>query len=91
MGDEMAKALFNGLNSIFVDIRPSNIDLTDMKVIINKPATIIIEGNKKTVVKCSNEEFDVEKGVAMALIKHLGITRSQFLKLIKNVYIQEEK
>lgn len=79
--------LFDG---VFV-VRPSNIDLTDMKVIINKPATIIIEGNKKTVVKCSNEQFDVEKGVAMALIKHLGINRSQFLKLIKNAYIQEEK
>lgn len=77
-------------DEVFV-VRPSNIDLTDMKVIINKPATIIIEGNKKTVVKCSNEQFDVEKGVAMALIKHLGINRSQFLKLIKNAYIQEKK
>lgn len=78
-------------DSIFINVSPSNIGLTDIKVIINKPATIIIEGNKKTVVKCSNEQFDVEKGIAMALIKHLGITRSQFLKLVKNAYVQEEK
>ena len=78
-------------DSIFINTSLSNIGDIDMKVIINKPATIIIEGNKKTVVKCSNEQFDVEKGVAMALIKHLGINRSQFLKLVKNAYIQEEK
>lgn len=77
-------------DEVFV-VRSSNIDLTDMKVIVNKPATIIIEGNKKTVVKCSNEQFDVEKGIAMALIKHLGVNRSQFLKLINSAYIQEKK
>lgn len=62
-----------------------------LKIIINGPATIVISGGKKTVVKCHEEKFDIEKGIAMALLKHAGVTRSQFLKLVKNATIQEEK
>ena len=42
------------------------------KVIFNNPATIVIwsDGNK-TVVKCENEKFDPEKGLAMAISKKL--------------------
>ena len=43
------------------------------KIIFKNPATIIIwEDGTKTVVKCQNyEPFDEEKGLAMALLKHI--------------------
>lgn len=43
------------------------------KVIYKNPATIVYWNNgEKTVVKCGeNETFDPEKGLAMAIIKHL--------------------
>ncbi len=43
------------------------------KVIYKDPATIVYWNNgEKTVVKCGeNETFDPEKGLAMAIIKHL--------------------
>lgn len=40
------------------------------KVIFNDPATIVIWADgTKTVVKCENEKFDPEKGLAMAIVK----------------------
>ncbi len=47
--------------------------MTVKRVIINKPATIILwEDGSKTVVKCASDEpFDAEKGIAMAYIKHV--------------------
>lgn len=50
------------------------------KVIFNDPATIIFwEDGTKTVVKATNEEFDPEKGLAMAISrKALGNTGSYF-------------
>ena len=42
------------------------------KVIFNDPATIVIwSDGSKTVVKCANEEFDKEKGLAMAICKRV--------------------
>lgn len=43
------------------------------KVIYKNPATIVYwNSGEKTVVKCGeNETFDPEKGLAMAIIKHL--------------------
>lgn len=39
-------------------------------VIYNRPATIVFwKDGTKTVVKCENEEFDPEKGLAMAIAK----------------------
>ena len=39
-------------------------------VIYNRPATIVFwEDGTKTVVKCENEEYDPEKGLAMAIAK----------------------
>lgn len=39
-------------------------------VIFNNPATIVIWADgTKTVVKCTNEEFDPEKGLSMAIAK----------------------
>ena len=48
------------------------------KVIFNGPATIVLwlDGTK-TVVKCDDEEFDKEKGLAMAIAKRfLGTNKS---------------
>lgn len=47
------------------------LELEIKKVIFNGPATIVLwNDGTKTVVKCSkNEEFDPEKGVAMAVWK----------------------
>lgn len=40
------------------------------KVIFNAPATIVLwDDGTKTVVKCENEEYDPEKGLAMAIAK----------------------
>lgn len=40
------------------------------KVIFNDPATIVIWKDKtKTVVKCHNEPYDLEKGLAMCIAK----------------------
>ena len=49
------------------------------KVIFNDPATIVIWGDdSKTVVKCDEDEFDPEKGLAMAIAKHfLGTNDSK--------------
>lgn len=44
--------------------------LTIRKVIFNDPATIVFwEDGTKTVVKCADEVFDPEKGLAMAISK----------------------
>lgn len=65
------------------------------KVIFNDPATIIIwQDDSKTVVKCSDEEqFDKEKGLAMALVKHCFFHDSdtwykQFRKQIDTASVQ---
>lgn len=50
---------------LYNDLRP-----TIKKVIFSNPATIVIwSDNTKTVVKAVNEEFDPEKGLAMAIAK----------------------
>lgn len=60
------------------------------KVIYKSPATIVYWSNgEKTVVKCGeNETFDPEKGLAMAIIKHLlgneGNYYNQFKKFLPN-------
>ena len=39
-------------------------------VIVNYPATIVLwEDDTKTVVKCENEDFDLEKAIAMAFAR----------------------
>ena len=53
------------------------------RVIFNPPATIVLwEDGTKTVVKCHNEPFDKEKGLAMALLraKHGSGIRKLFRK-----------
>lgn len=58
------------------------------KVIFNNPATIIIWDDKtKTVVKCQDEPFDAERGMAMAIAKkyfgNKGNYNNEFKKWVK--------
>lgn len=62
------------------------------KVVFNDPATIVIwKDNTKTVVKCQEgDEFDPEKGLAMAIAKKALGNKSNFNNAIKkwtNTYI----
>lgn len=54
------------------------------KVIFNDPATIVywIDGTK-TVVKCGNEDFDPEKGLAMAISKKALGNQGNYYEIFK--------
>lgn len=54
------------------------------KVIFNDPATIVIwNDGSKTVVKCANEHFDPEKGLAMAISKKFFGNRGNYCDIFK--------
>jgi hypothetical protein len=62
------------------------------QVIFNNPATIIMwKDGTKTIVKVHNEEFDEEKGFAMAYLKKVFGDRNKYMKYIKNASRQEKK
>lgn len=55
----------NGLNAVL-----THISLEMENVIFNGPATIVFwSDGTKTVVKCNNDLYDKEKGLAMAIVK----------------------
>ena len=55
------------------------------KVIFNNPATIVIwVDGSKTVVKCDDEKYDPEKGLAMAICKRLlGNNQGYYYEVFK--------
>lgn len=60
------------------------------KVIFQKEHTIIIWADgERTVVRCSEEEFDKEKGLAMAIAKRF-MDRNKFKKLLNTADKQEK-
>lgn len=60
------------------------------KIIYNDPATIVIfKDGEKVVVKAHDEDFDKEKGVAMAIIKRM-YSRSEFVKIVENGFDMKE-
>lgn len=60
------------------------------QVIFQKEYTIVVWADKKrTIVRCSEEDFDKEKGLAMAIAKRL-MDRNKFKKLIENAAIQDK-
>lgn len=72
-----------------ISMREKAAELVD-KVIVHGPALIVfwMDGGK-TVVKCTNEEFDLEKGIAMAFIKRIFGNKGNynaFLKFIINFW-----
>jgi hypothetical protein len=73
--DELENILSNKMNSF---PKPINI-------IYNQPYTIVeFDDGDKVVVKCNNEIFDKEKGVAMAIIKKLYNNRQEFTRWVEN-------
>ncbi len=65
--------------------------ISNMRVIFNDPATILIVGNKKYVSKAHDEKFDEEKGLLMCLAKASGYTHCDLKKLLKAAQRQEKK
>lgn len=60
------------------------------RIVANGPAVIVFWNNgEKTVVKCHGEDFDIEKGVAMALAKRVW-GRSNTLKILNMVEYQND-
>ena len=59
------------------------------KVIFQKLHTIVLWADgSKTIVKCSNEDFDKEKGLAMAIARKY-MERNEFKRIIENADIQD--
>ena len=60
------------------------------RVIFNPPATIVFwEDGTKTVVKCENEPFDAEKGIAMAAAKKM-LTSKDYNRLLDTAFDYKE-
>ena len=54
------------------------------RVIFNAPATIVIwKDGSKTVVKCAEEDFDHEKGLAMAIAKKALGNKGSYYSVFK--------
>ena len=61
-------------------------------VIFNKPATIVFWADgTKTVVKCENENFDPEKGLAMAIVKKTIADNHSYYNEIFKKWIPKEE
>lgn len=60
---------------------------TDIKkIIFNDPATIVFwEDGTKTVVKCENEKYDPEKGLAMAISKKVLGNKGNYYETFKKI------
>ena len=68
-------------------MRPMEIE----KVIFNNPATIVIwSDGTKTGVKCTNEELDKEKGLAMAICKRVLGNKGNYFNEFRK-WIEDEK
>lgn len=63
------------------------------KVIFNDPATIVLwSDGTKTVVKCGPEDaFDMEKGLAMAIVKKMAGNDNRFHKVFKQYSNKKKK
>lgn len=73
---------------------PRRIAITIKNVIFNEPATIVLWGDgTKTVVKAENEDFDPEKGLAMAIAKKVYGNKGSYFNQIRkwvDTYYEEE-
>lgn len=63
------------------------------KVIFNDPATIVFwSDDTKTVVKCTPEDtYDMEKGLAMAIVKKMAGNDNRFHKVFKQYTTKKKK
>ena len=78
-------------NAVFNTIRTAQTVIPKIKdVIYNDPATIVFwEDGTKTVVKCKNEKFDPEKGLAMAFSKKMLGNKGNYYNIFKK-WLPEE-
>lgn len=54
------------------------------KVHFNPPVTVVLwDDNTKTIVRCENEDFDPEKGLAMAITKKMLGNKGSYFETIK--------
>ena len=61
-------------------------------VIFNNPATIVFwTDGTKTVVKCEHEEFDPEKGLAMAIVKKVMADNHSYYNEIFKKWLPKEE
>lgn len=57
---------------------------TIKKVHFNPPVTVVLwDDNTKTIVRCENEEFDAEKGLAMAITKKVLGNKGNYFETVK--------
>lgn len=62
------------------------------KVKFNPPATIVFwTDNTKTVVKCSGEDYDPEKGLAMCICKKVLGDKGNYYEVFKKWLQKEEE
>lgn len=91
---EVARYCYNDViatESAFNAIRKQT-NIPEIKsVIYNDPATIVFwKDGTKTVVKCKNEKFDPEKGLAMAFSKKMLGNKGNYYNVFKK-WLPEEK
>lgn len=90
-----------GLKIIFADVvRYFKLDETPVKptatfgikkVIFSEPCTIVLwDDGIKTVVRCTNEEFDPEKGLAMAIAKKTLGNNGNYFEVFKKWINKED-
>ena len=78
---ERARTDYSKLSSKY---RSKSTCLKIKNVIFNPPATIVFwDDGTKTVVKCQNEIFDPEKGLAMAFMKNALGNNSNYFNTVK--------
>lgn len=95
MAEEFTKYYNNYVtttNAVFNTIRTVQTVIPKIKdVIYNDPATIVFwEDGTKTVVKCKNEKFDPEKGLAMAFSKKMLGNKGNYYNVFKK-WLPDEK
>lgn len=85
LGDSGFYATVNGSGSFIKFNFDPYFSMKPKKVIFNDPATIVFwNDGSKTVVKCENEDFDPEKGFAMAFMKHALGNKGNYFNVVKD-------
>lgn len=90
--EEAKEVMKRFVNDIYGLQAPALINRLEIeKVIFNNPATIVFwSDGSKTVVKCANEEFDKEKGLAMAICKRVLGNKGNYFNEFRK-WIEDEK
>lgn len=90
--EEAEEIMRRFVNEIYGIHAPALINRLEIKkVIFNNPATIVFwSDGSKTIVKCANEEFDKEKGLAMAICKRVLGNKGNYFNEFRK-WIEDEK